>query len=209
MDKFDLKKYIAEGKLLKEDTSKYEPFVKGETTLIRSEIYEERRDLGYTLENQEEYDFLLKYGPDAFQSEYANGEIDAFVKDYRYNEREEFSLGNDFNSYNLTPIQEDQSANQLKEDTSKYEPFVEGKTFLRRTEFKNNSIDYSVLLDNKEQYDYLTTNGISAFFNKYPDMVDEFDFEDEYSEDGDIKYSIGSNSDDPDLPKISENKSTK
>ena len=89
-----------------EEVVQYAPFVEGETTLIRSEIYEERRDLGYTLENQEEYDYLIKYGPYAFQSEYVNGQVDAFVKDRRYNEREEFSLGNDFNSYNLIPIEE-------------------------------------------------------------------------------------------------------
>jgi hypothetical protein len=91
-----------------EEVIKYEPFVEGETTLIRSLLYEERYDLGYRLENQEEYDFLLKFGVAAFETEYLDGEeVGDFVKENRFNEREEYSLGNDMDSYNLTPIKED------------------------------------------------------------------------------------------------------
>jgi len=91
-----------------EEVVQYEPFVEGKTILLKSEIYKERSDFGIMIEDQEQYDFLLKYGPYDFESEYA-GEygIDEPIKENRFDATTEFSLGNNMDSYNLTPIQED------------------------------------------------------------------------------------------------------
>ena len=59
---------------------------------------------------------FTKNGPLAFEAKYLEGEsVDDYVKDIRYNEREEYSLGNDMDSYNLTPINENKSDN-IQED---------------------------------------------------------------------------------------------
>jgi len=202
----DPDEHVEEGKI-KENTTQYEPFVEGETFLRRTEFIDQRRDYQHLLNSQEEYDYLLKFGPLSYESEYLEDGVDEIVEDNKEIRKEEYSLGNDEFNTDLPKINETKSKNGLKENTTKYEPFIKGETFLRRTEFKNNSIDYNVLLDNKEQHDYLITNGVNAFFSKYSNMLDEFDFENEYSEDGDTIYSLGSNLDNPDLPKINENKS--
>ena len=146
MDKFDLKKYLTEGKILKEDTTKYEPFVEGETTLIRSLLYEERYDLGYRLENQEEYDFLIKNGPLAFETEYLDGEeVGDFVKENRFNEREEYSVGNDMNSYNLTPISENKSTTQLNENNGRKFFFAFDSDADEDNEYGQNLVDITNL----------------------------------------------------------------
>ena len=113
MDNFtpdDMKESIKEDEEEEEEEEvvKYEPFVEGKTILLKSEIYKERSDFGIMIEDQEQYDFLLKYGPYDFESEYA-GEygIDEPIKENRFDATTEFSLGNNMDSYNLTPIQED------------------------------------------------------------------------------------------------------
>jgi len=112
----DMKESIKEDEEEEEEVGKFEPFVEGETILLRSEIYETRYDFGYSIENKEEYDFLIKNGPLAFEAKYLDGEsVDDYVKDIRYNEREEYSLGNDMDSYNLTPINENKS-DDIQED---------------------------------------------------------------------------------------------
>ena len=91
-----------------EEIVQYAPFVEGETTLLQSNLYKERYDTGYILKSQEEYDYILKNGVRNFISEYlGTGGIDDYVKDIRFDEKVEFSLGNDIDSYDLTPIQED------------------------------------------------------------------------------------------------------
>ena len=205
MDKFDLKKYLTEGKILKEDTTKYKPFVEGETVLIKSEVYNERRDYAYILESQEEYDFLVDTSVGEFLNAYPEVEVDAFIKDSRMDERTEYSLGNDMDSYDLTPISENKSTTQLKENTSKFPEYEEGKTFLERNEFLKTHNRYLLGLS-KEEYDFYVENGEDVFFDKYPDATGNFEFVErpkEYMyEESEFKIVI----DDEDY--IDENKST-
>ncbi len=211
MDKFDLKKYIAEGKLLKKEISeneKYEPFEEGETFLRRSEFIDRRRDYQYLLKSQEEYDYLLKFGPLSYESEYLEDGVDELVEDYEEIRKEEYSLGNDDFDYNLPQIQEDQSTNQLKEDTSKYKPFEKGKTVLRRTEFIDRKREYDFVLENQEQYDFLLENGLFAFEEKYVGSFGIDEIVDDSEEVRKEEFSLGNNEDNMNLIPINENKST-
>ena len=74
MDKFDLKKYIAEGKLLKEDTSKYPEFKEGDVwELKKKEYWNKVEYYGTTDPNtmtKEQYDFLIKNGVDEYFEKY-------------------------------------------------------------------------------------------------------------------------------------------
>lgn len=112
MDNFNpdpdgMKESIKEDEEEEEEVVKYEPFVEGKTILLRSEIYKERNDFGFLLENQEQYDYLIENGAFAFEKKYTEKfGIDEPIKERRYGLEEEFSLGNDMNSYSLTPIQE-------------------------------------------------------------------------------------------------------
>jgi len=176
MDKFDLKKYLTEGKILKEDTTKYEPFVEGQTVLRRTEFIDRTREYDFVLENQEQYDFLLEEGLFAFEEKYVGSfGIDELVDDNEEVRKEEFSLGNDEYNMNLIPIEENKSTTQLKENTSKFPEYEEGKTFLERIEYME--IENRYLKDlSKEEYDYWVTNGQDAFFDRYSDSFDEFSF---------------------------------
>ena len=110
---------------------------------------------------------------------------------------------------NFTPddmkksIKEDEEEEE-EEEVVKYEPFVEGETFVRRSEYIDQRRDFNYYLQNEEEYNFLKENGINAFINKYIPSEDIFDFEDEYSEDGDTIYSLGNDYDDPFLPQIKE-----
>ena len=77
-----------------EEVVQYEPFVEGETLLRRTEFIDRRRDYGHLIENQEEYDFLLKNGVDAFIEKYVGDfGIDALTNDTGEVRKEEYSLG--------------------------------------------------------------------------------------------------------------------
>jgi len=145
MDKFDLKKYLTEGKILKEDTTKYKPFVEGETVLIKSEVYNERRDYAYILESQEEYDFLVDTSVGEFLNAYPEVEVDAFIKDSRMDERTEYSLGNDIDSYNLTPISENKSTTQLNENNGRKFFFAFDSDADEDNEYGQNLVDITNL----------------------------------------------------------------
>ncbi len=78
-----------------EEIVQYEPFVEGETFLRRTEFIDRRRDYQYLLGSQEEYDYLLKFGPLSYESEYLEDGVDEIVEDYEEIRKEEYSLGND------------------------------------------------------------------------------------------------------------------
>jgi len=107
---------MEEGKI-KENTTKYEPFVEGETFLRKRKFIDKILDYAYYLKNQEEYDYLIKYGPDALESEYAGDFGIEFLQDeYEEVRNEEFSVGNDSNNLDLPKISENKSKNIQKED---------------------------------------------------------------------------------------------
>jgi len=176
MDKFDLKKYLTEGKILKENTSEFPEYKEGEIFLERYEHSNIVERFSKNL-SKEEYDFYVKNGEDAFFEEKYVGSfgIDELVDDNEEVRKEEFSLGNDEYNMNLIPIEENKSTTQLKENTSKFPEYEEGKTFLERIEYME--IENRYLKDlSKEEYDYWVTNGQDAFFDRYSDSFDEFSF---------------------------------
>ena len=90
-----------------EEVVQYEPFVEGETFLRRTEFIDRRRDYQYLLGSQEEYDYLLKFGPLSYESEYLEDGVDEIVEDYEEIRKEEYSLGNDEFNTDLPSIKED------------------------------------------------------------------------------------------------------
>jgi len=205
MDKFDLKKYLTEGKILKENTSEFPEYEEGKTFLERNEFLKthNRYLLGLS---KEEYDFYVENGEDVFFDKYpdatGNFEFVERPKEYMY-EESEFKIVIDDEDY----IDENKSTNQIKENITKYEPFVKGETFLRRTEFIDLKREHLHFLDSKEEYDYLVENGAIGYLNKYlPEGVDILVDSPEkmYKE----EYSLGNDEFDDGLPIVSENKST-
>jgi len=110
---------------------------------------------------------------------------------------------------NFTPDDMKESIKEEEEEEEEvvqYEPFVEGETFLRRTEFIDLNREYLHFLNSKEEYDYLTENGVIAYLNKYlPEGVDILvdSPETQYKE----EYSLGNDEFDDGLPIVRENKS--
>ena len=117
MDKFDLKKYLTEGKILKEDTTKYEPFVEGQTVLRRTEDYNLKKNFEFVLDNEEQYNYLIKNGVKAFLRKFEINEFDEFdlENDFEKLSSRQYSLGDNEFDDNLTPISENKSTTQLKE----------------------------------------------------------------------------------------------
>ena len=109
---------------------------------------------------------------------------------------DEFNISN----MNQFPINEEEE----EEEVIQYEPFVEGETFVRRSEYIDQRRDFNYFLKNEEQYNFLIENGVNVFINKYVPSEDIFNFEDEYADSIRDVYSIGNNYDDLDLPQIKE-----
>ena len=117
MDNFtpdDMKKSIKEDEEEDEEEEivQYEPFVEGETFLRRSELFDARFDSAYDIESQEEYNYLLDNGVSAYLNKYPKKGLGSGFEPenfdvYRSNETTEYSIGNDMEDYDLTPIQED------------------------------------------------------------------------------------------------------
>ena len=207
MDKFDLKKYLTEGKILKENTSESPEYKEGETFLERYEHSNIVERFSKNL-SKEEYDFYVKNGEDAFFDKYPNATGDFVFIDRPIDnstKEDEYKIVVDDN------IDENKSTNQIKENTTKYEPFEKGETFLRRSEIFDGKRDERMDIETKEQYDYLIENGVEAFLDNYEDEsdIDKLFFEPErfaeYEENSRYEYSLGEIGY---LIPISENKST-
>ena len=109
-------------------------------------------------------------------------------------------------SFNPDDMKESIKENEEEEEeVVQYEPFVEGETFLRRTEFIDLRRDFEFPLEDEEQYDYLIKNGVNAFFRKFEiNEGDEFDLEENYEEFNSRQYSLGNDYLDPKMPPIQE-----
>lgn len=90
-----------------EEVVQYAPFVEGETFLKRSEYSTERADDIYIFEDEEEYNFVINKGADNFLNNYYPGESVFDDREvFQDTERVEYSVGNDFDGFNLTPVEE-------------------------------------------------------------------------------------------------------
>jgi len=176
MDKFDLKKYLTEGKILKENTSESPEYKEGETFLERYEHSNIVERFSKNL-SKEEYDFYVKNGEDAFFDKYPNATGDFVFIDRPIDnstKEDEYKIVVDDN------IDENKSTTQLKEDTSKYPEFKEGDVWeLKKKEYWN-KIEYYGTDDpntmTKEQYNFLIKNGVDEYFEKYGDEWENIDY---------------------------------
>ena len=183
MDKFDLKKYLTEGKILKKEISEneeYKPFVKGKTFLIKEELVKVTKTYAFEIENEEEYNFLLNEGPfDYFTKHKLWGEEEKyFVDEERVGSelKEEYFIED--RSGDTTPIDEP----QIKEDRryiptyyTKYPEFDEDDdVYVEKREYVEKYDVYLAPVNSKEEYDTLTKYGGGDFDGQHdPDW--EFD----------------------------------
>jgi len=197
MDKFDLKKYIAEGKLLKKEISEneeYKPFVKGKTFLIKEELVKVTKTYAFEIENEEEYNFLLNEGADEYyiKHELWDKEEKSKIDEEEFGStlKEEYFVED--RSGNTTPIDE----NQIKEDRrpiargfSKYPEYDENNNiFIERHEVLEKRDTYGALVETKEEYDTIIKYGVYEYEDQHnPD----WEFDDEVLKDLDLdEYTL-------------------
>jgi len=196
MDKFDLKKYIVEGKIVKENTSKFPEYEEGKTFLERYEVLKTHNRYFKYL-SKEEYDFYVKNGEDVFFDKYPNANDDfVFIerpKEFPFEEDEYKIVVDNIEDY----IDENKSTNQIKENTSKFPEYEEGASYnLTRTEGWMNVEVAPIPIDTKEEYDFLVKNGLQAYLDEYEEEFENYveltkQYKTENGSIGLVKYNQG------------------
>ena len=89
--------------------------------------------------------------------------------------------------------EDEEEEEEEKEKIVQYKPFIDGETFLRKQMFSSKVDNYDYLLEDKEQYDFLIQNGVSAFLDKYDidEGTDYFEFDDSYEDFEGKRFSLG------------------
>ncbi len=202
MDKFDLKKYIAEGKLLKKEISEneeYKPFVKGKTFLIKEELVKVTKTYAFEIENEEEYNFLLNEGPfDYFTKHKLWGEEEKyFVDEERVGSelKEEYFIED--RSGDTTPIDE----HQIKEDrrsisiySTKYPEYDEdGDVYVEKKEYVEKYDSYNSAIETKEEYDTLIKYGGGEYQGQHDADWEFDDSRENYIDDSLTQYTLHAN----------------